>query len=74
MIVLQADTYCDELYHGSFQQATIFVVAYATPQETLFVRGQRAAALKMAKENRLTFDQVVARSCCHHLMVDLLGS
>ena len=74
MIVLRADPYCDELYSGRFQQATIFVVAYDTDNETLFIRGERTAALKMAKERKLTFDQMVARSCCHHLMVTLLGS
>jgi len=74
MVVLQADPYCDELYYGNYKQATVFVVAYATPNETLFKRADRTAALKLAKENNLTFDQVVARSCCHHLMVALLGS
>ena len=74
MVVLQADPYCDELYYGNYKQATVFVVAYATEREQLFKRADRTAALKLAKEQKLTFDQVVARSCCHHLMVARLGS
>ena len=74
MVVLRADPACDELYHGIFKQATIFIVGYDTDAERLFVRGERTAALKYARENKLSFDQVVARSCCHHLTISLLGN
>jgi len=74
IVVLQADTTCEEPYSGRYQSATIFVVGYATPQESLFTRKQRTEALALAKQENLTFDGVVARECCHHLMVALLGS
>lgn len=74
LVVLQADPYCEEPYSGAYKQATIFVVGYTTEQETLFKRADRKAALDLAKSGNLTFDSVVARECCHHLMVDLLGS
>lgn len=74
IIVLRADPSCDELYSGRYQQATIFVVGYDTEHETLFTRKQRTEALALARSKNLSFDGVVARACCHHLMVALLGS
>lgn len=73
LVVLQADPYCDEPYSGRYQQATIFVVGYTTEHETLFTRKQRSDALALARSKNLTFDGVVARECCHHVMVSLLG-
>ena len=74
LVVLQGDPYCDEAYHGAYKQATVFVVGYTTEHETLFKRSDRKAALALAREKKLTFDGVVARECCHHLMLELLGS
>jgi len=71
---LQADTECTEPYSGIFRQATVFIVGYATLDEQVFVRGERTKALALAKAKKLSFDQVVARALCHHLMIDLLGS
>ena len=74
LVVLRADPYCEEPYSGAFKQATIFVVGYDTDQEALFVRGDRKQALALARAENLSFDSVVARSCCHHVMLALLGS
>ena len=74
IVVLQADPYCEEPYTGAYKQATVFVVGYTTEHETLFKRSDRKAALDLAREKKLSFDGVVARECCHHLMVELLGS
>jgi hypothetical protein len=74
VVTLQSSPECSTPYNGIFRQATVFVVGYATEHETLFKRGDRTAALKMAKENKLTFDQVVARSLCHETAVELLGA
>jgi hypothetical protein len=72
--MLQSAPECTTPYEGIFRQATVFVVGYDTPDEKLFTRGQRTAALKMARDQKLTFDQVVARSLCHESMVSLLGA
>ena len=74
IVVLQADPYCDTPYTGAFKQATVFVIGYTTPEERIFKRKDRTAALMYARAGKLTFDSVVAGACCHHLMVDLLGS
>jgi hypothetical protein len=74
MIVLQADTECETLYTGIYRQATIFVVAYATPNEVLFPRRDRTKALRYAQEEKLTFDQVPAGALCHDVVVELLGA
>jgi hypothetical protein len=73
LVVLQADPYCEEPYSGRYQSATVFVVGYATEHEALFTRKQRTEALDYARSKKLTFDGVVARECCHHVMVELLG-
>jgi hypothetical protein len=74
LVVLRADPDCTEPYSGRFRQATVFIVGYDTDDEQIFTRGQRTEALQLARTRNLTFDQVVARSCCHHLMESLLGS
>ena len=74
VVMLQSDPECSTPYDGIYRQATVFVVGYGTKRERLFKRGDRTAALKLAKENRLTFDQVVARSLCHETAIELLGA
>jgi hypothetical protein len=65
---------CTSPYDGIYRQATVFVVGYDTEHEQLFKRGDRTAALKMARDNRLSFDQVTARSLCHEVVLELLGA
>jgi hypothetical protein len=71
---MQSDPECTKPYDGPFRQATVFIVGYTTPAETMYRRGDRKQALKHAREDKLTFDQVPARAMCHDLMVGLLGS
>jgi hypothetical protein len=65
---------CTTPYNGVFRQATVFIVGWNTKDEQLFKRGDRTKALEVARTNKLTFDQVPARSLCHESMVALLGS
>jgi hypothetical protein len=74
IVVTRSDPGCTEAYSGIFRQATVFIVGYDTDAERLFVRGDRTKALAYAKANRLTFDQVTARSLCHSVAMELLGS
>jgi hypothetical protein len=74
VVMLQAAPDCTTPYDGVFRQATVFVVGYATEHERLFKRGDRTEALQLAKANKLTFDQVTARSLCHEAVVELLGA
>lgn len=74
MTTLQSEPECTEPYDGVFRQATVFIVGYKTEDERLFKRGDRTQALAYAKKNKLTFDQVPARSLCHETMLELLGS
>lgn len=70
----QADLTCTRPYEGIFQQATVFVIGYGQEGERLFKRGDRRAAVDYAKQNKLTFDQVQARSLCHDVALELLGA
>ena len=72
--MLRSAPECSEPYNGIYRQATVFVIGYDTDHETLFTRGERTAALRMAREQKLSFDQVVARSLCHATMLELLGA
>jgi hypothetical protein len=72
--VTRTDPECTEAYSGIFRQATVFIVGYDTDAETLYVRGDRTKALAHAKAAKLSFDQVPARSLCHAVAVELLGS
>jgi hypothetical protein len=74
MTLLSTAPDCTTPYNGVFRQATVFVVGWNTPNETLFKRGDRTKALELAKKQKLTFDQVPARALCHESMVALLGS
>ena len=74
VVMLRSAPECTTPYSGIYKQATVFVIGYDTDSETLFTRGERTAALKMAKEQNLTFNQVVARSLCHETVVALLGA
>lgn len=74
MTLLASAPDCSEPYDGVFRQATVFVVGYGTEREKLFKRGDRTAALSLAKAEKLTFDQLPARSLCHETMLELLGS
>ena len=74
VVTMQSEPECTKPYDGPFRQATVFIVGYTTPAERIYVRGDRKAALKHAREDKLTFDQVPARALCHSLMVELLGS
>jgi len=65
---------CTDPYDGVFRQATVFIVGWNTENEQLFKRGDRTQALKLARTEKLTFDQVPARSLCHETMMELLGS
>jgi hypothetical protein len=74
IITLQGYEDCTDPYTGAWKQATVFVVGYGTDNETLFRRADRTAAIKMARDENLTLDQLPASSLCHQAMVDLLGS
>jgi len=71
---LVAEPDCTDAYNGVFRQATVFIVGYGTEHETVFTRGDRTAALAMARQQKLTFDQVPARALCDSAMKTLLGS
>ena len=71
-IMLQSAPDCVEPYNGAFRKVTVFVVGYGTDQETLFKRADRTPAIKFAKENRLTFDQVIAGQLCDTAAIALL--
>lgn len=70
----QTDLTCTEPYTGIYQQATVFVIGYGDENEKLFRRGDRRAAVAYAKEQKLTFDQVQARSLCDGVARELLGA
>jgi hypothetical protein len=74
VVMLRAAPECSTPYDGVYRQATVFIVGYDTEHEQVFKRGDRTEALRLAKENRLTFDQVVARSLCHEVALQLLGA
>lgn len=73
MFPLVGDEYTCEPYHGAYSGTTMFLVGYGTEGERLFSRTLRAAAIKYARENDLSWAHVSVTSLCHDRVVSLLG-
>ena len=64
---------CTEPYRGPFKRMTAFVVGYDTDDEKLFMKSDRSEAIRYAKDNKLTFDQVLASQLCDEIAEDLFA-
>lgn len=72
-ILLHSDGECSGPYSGPLRNADVIIVGLRTPDERLFLRGQRTAAVKYAQENRLSFDRVKASQLCVETVAALVG-
>jgi hypothetical protein len=72
LFALSSAPECTEPYHGQFLGASVIVVGRGTDKEKLFRKGDRLEASKMARQQNLTYDHVLAKHLCHELVVDLL--
>ena len=72
-IMLQSAPDCVTPYSGPFRKMTVFVAGYSTEHERLFQRAKRTEAIKYARDNKLTFDQVLASQLCDTVAEELFA-
>lgn len=67
-------TNCTEVYHGDRPTRSLLVVAAGTENEQWFPFEERSKAVRLARDNDWTFDQLPAGSVCHETVIAVLGS
>lgn len=72
--VYQTANPCTVAYYGDQPTRSLIVVAAGTENEQWFGVPDRMASVRLARENKWTWDQLPATSVCHNIAVEVLGS